>query len=93
MLHPWAQAQPADEGRREGPRPLRALNRLRLIDARMGARTTLHCALHASARESGQYFADGRPAEADPLATDPQLARALWERSLEWTGLDDVLPG
>jgi NAD(P)-dependent dehydrogenase (short-subunit alcohol dehydrogenase family)/pimeloyl-ACP methyl ester carboxylesterase len=75
------------------PRPLRAFNRLRLIDARMGARTTLHCALHASARESGQYFADGRPAEADPLATDPQLARALWERSLEWTGLDDVLPG
>jgi NAD(P)-dependent dehydrogenase (short-subunit alcohol dehydrogenase family) len=75
------------------PRPLRALNRLRLIDARTGARTTLHCALHASPRESGQYFADCRPAEADPLATDPQLARALWERSLEWTGLDDVLPG
>lgn len=75
------------------PRPLRALNRLRLIDARRGARTTLHCALHASPRESGQYFADCRPAEADPLATDPQLARALWERSLAWTGLDDVLPG
>jgi retinol dehydrogenase-12 len=75
------------------PRPLRALNRLRLVDARTGARTTLHCALHASPRESGRYFADCRAAEVDPLADDPQLARALWERSLDWTGLDDVLPG
>jgi retinol dehydrogenase-12 len=75
------------------PRPPRALNRLRLVDARTGARTTLHCALHASPRESGRYFADSRATEVDPLANDPQLARALWERSLEWTGLEDVLPG
>ena len=75
------------------PKPLRALNRLRLDEPRIGARTTLHCALSASPRESGLYFVDCRPAEASPLATDPQLARALWERSLDWTGLDDVMPG
>ena len=75
------------------PRALRVLNRLRLQPTESGARTTVHCALHAAPHESGLYFADARPTPAGTLGTDPLLARALWERSAQWTGLGHVLPG
>lgn len=71
------------------PAPLRMLNRLRLIDARAGAQTTLHCALHASPQQSGLYFAACGVAEAGKLAGDPAMARELWTRSLRWLAMTD----
>jgi len=68
------------------PGVLRPLLRLRgLIDAEEGARTTLHCSLHASPAESGRYFAQSQPQMPSPMAQDTALAAELWQRSLDWT--------
>jgi retinol dehydrogenase-12 len=71
---------------------LRALNKLRLGPAEDGATTTLHCALRASAGESGLYFAESRVEEPTATARDPALAADLWTRSLAWTGVADIPP-
>jgi NAD(P)-dependent dehydrogenase (short-subunit alcohol dehydrogenase family)/pimeloyl-ACP methyl ester carboxylesterase len=73
------------------PGPLRTLNRLRLIDARAGAQTSLHCALRASPQQSGLYFADCAPARTSKLGDDPVMARELWARSLRWLAMADPL--
>lgn len=38
---------------------------------------------------SGRYFVDCRPVSSSPASHDLRLARGLWERSLELTGLRD----
>lgn len=38
--------------------------------------------------QSGQYYANNRPARTSPLAADPLLAAKLWQRSAEMVGLD-----
>ena len=67
-------------------RPLRALNRLRLISPQEGAATTLHCALApvTSIGTSG-YFSDCRPVQPSSAGRDPALAAELWRRSEAWT--------
>lgn len=72
------------------PRPLRALNRLRLIAPEDGARTSLHCALTAGDDESGLYYSDCRPVPASPAGQDTALAAELWRRSAEW--IQDIIP-
>jgi NAD(P)-dependent dehydrogenase (short-subunit alcohol dehydrogenase family) len=57
-----------------------------LLTPEEGARTTLHCALHAPHSESGLYYADCEPVHASALGQDSDLARALWERSEAWLG-------
>jgi short-subunit dehydrogenase len=49
-----------------------------------GARTSLHCALHAPPSESGLYYTDCTPARPSALGQDSQLARELWEHSEAW---------
>ena len=55
-----------------------------LLTPEEGARTTLHCALHASQSESGLYYADCKPVRPCALGQDQALARELWERSEAW---------
>jgi len=67
------------------PNWARPLLRLRgLLTAEEGARTTLHCALHAPQSETGLYYADCQTTAPAPLGQDAELARALWERSEAW---------
>ncbi len=70
------------------PNWARPLLRLRgLLTAEAGARTTLHCALHAPQSETGLYYAECRPTTPAILGQDAELARALWERSEAWVRL------
>ena len=63
----------------------RLLLRLRgLLTPEEGARTTLHCALHAPHAESGLYYADCAPFTPSLLGQDTDLARILWDRSEAW---------
>lgn len=64
------------------PRPLRALNRLRLISTEEGAKTTLHCAVSVAAgEETGLYYSDARPTPASAAGQDKALAGELWRWS------------
>jgi len=66
------------------PRPLRALNRLRLISAEEGARTTLYCAASEKVgAETGMYYSESRPTPASAAGQDRALAEELWRRSEE----------
>ena len=49
-----------------------------------GARTTLHCAMHAPKQESGLYYVDSKLMQPAGLGQDSELAAELWERSEEW---------
>ncbi|MBS0354429.1 MAG: SDR family oxidoreductase [Proteobacteria bacterium] len=67
------------------PGPLRPLLKLRgLLTPEEGARTTLHCALHAPASESGLYYARSAVTAPTDRACDFRLAAELWRRSAEW---------
>jgi len=67
------------------PNWARPLLRLRgLLTPEEGARTTLHCALHAPHSESGLYYADCKPFRPSALGQDLDLAKALWARSEAW---------
>lgn len=67
------------------PRPLRPLLKLRgLLTPEEGALTTLHCALHAPASESGLYYAQSTVTTPTDRARDFRLAAELWRRSEEW---------
>jgi NAD(P)-dependent dehydrogenase (short-subunit alcohol dehydrogenase family) len=55
-----------------------------LLTPEQGARTTLHCALHAPHSESGLYYADCKPVRPSALGQDVDLAKALWARSEAW---------
>ena len=66
------------------PRPLRALNRLRLISTEEGARTTLHCAVsEAASVETGLYYSEGRPTPPSTAGRSAAMAEELWRRSEE----------
>jgi NAD(P)-dependent dehydrogenase (short-subunit alcohol dehydrogenase family) len=67
------------------PNWARPLLRLRgLLTPEEGARTTLHCALHAPHSESGLYYADCKPFRPSALGQDLDMAKALWARSEAW---------
>jgi NAD(P)-dependent dehydrogenase (short-subunit alcohol dehydrogenase family) len=67
------------------PAPIRAINRLRLIDTVEGARTTLHCALSNSvAEQTGLYYSRCQLCSPGSLARDVRLAKDLWCRSDAW---------
>jgi len=71
---------------RHVPAPLCALNRWRLGPVGDGVKTTLHCALAASAAsESGLYYSEARPTSPSEAAGNLALAAELWRRSAEWT--------
>jgi NAD(P)-dependent dehydrogenase (short-subunit alcohol dehydrogenase family) len=67
------------------PTPLRALNRLRLSSTDAGAKTSLHCALSASAAgETGLYYCECRPKTPSVAGRNKMLAEELWQRSEAW---------
>jgi NAD(P)-dependent dehydrogenase (short-subunit alcohol dehydrogenase family) len=53
-----------------------------------GARTSIYLAMAAAVEgRSGGYYADCKPAAADPRTQDPQLAARLWRESEKLVGL------
>ena len=64
------------------PRPLRALNRLRMIPTEEGARTTIHCATSEGAgEETGLYYNESRPTPPSAAGQSRALGEELWNRS------------
>jgi len=67
-----------------------------------GAQTTLYCSIDEKAgEETGLYYSDCKVKQPSSLAKDPELAKKLWEKSVELVGLqnydmfnspDDTLP-
>ncbi|KAK7270477.1 hypothetical protein RIF29_23651 [Crotalaria pallida] len=57
--------------------------RLVLKNVQQGAATTCYVALHPQVKGiSGKYFCDSNMAKAAPLANDPDLAKRLWDFSI-----------
>ncbi len=85
-LHPGGVA--TDVWRRV-PWGLRHLVKLFLISSEEGARTSLHCATSDAVKDhTGRYYDDDtREKRPSRLSQDEALARKLWEKSAEWTGL------
>ncbi|MBA3501133.1 MAG: SDR family oxidoreductase [Myxococcota bacterium] len=76
---------------RKVPAPFRWLMKKFMITPEKGAQASLRCATDpALASESGRYYDVGgkekRPAR---LADDVELAKTLWTKSAEWTGLSE----
>jgi retinol dehydrogenase 12 len=85
-LHPGVVASDAW---RQVPWPIRPLIKLGMISNDEGALTTLHCALSPEvAAQDGRYYDDCREKEPSPIARDDAAALRLWEKSVEFTGVD-----
>lgn len=86
-LHPGVIA--SDIWQRRVPRFLSALPRLFMKSTVDGARTSLYCATSPDlCSHSGRYYADSKEKRPSKVAGDDALARALWEKSAEWVGLE-----
>jgi NAD(P)-dependent dehydrogenase (short-subunit alcohol dehydrogenase family) len=89
-LHPGVVA--TDAWRRI-PWPIRPLMKMRMMSSEEGARTTIYCATsHEVAEDTGFYYDACRRKEPSVVADDADLARRLWEKSVEWTGADWPAP-
>ncbi len=85
-LHPGVVASDAW---RQIPWPFRSIIKLFMITNEQGAATSVHCATSPEVKDhDGRYYDDCREKKPSRLARDPDLARALWEKSVEWTGSD-----
>ncbi|MEY3997649.1 MAG: hypothetical protein RLY60_461 [Pseudomonadota bacterium] len=70
---------------REVPRWLRPVMKWRgMLTPEEGAKTTLHCALEASAAQSGLYFDKCQPKTPSKFASDAMAAKQLWDASMNW---------
>ena len=85
-LHPGVVA--TDAWRRI-PSPVRWVMKRFMATPEEGAQTSLRCATAPElASESGRYYdKDGRERKPARLADDTELAKTLWDKSAEWTGL------
>ena len=74
---------------RRVPAPLRWVMKKFMITPEQGAESSLRCATDPElASQTGRYYdTGGKEAEPNRLANDVELARTLWSRSAEWTGL------
>lgn len=85
-LHPGVVASDAW---RQVPWPIRPLIKLGMISNDEGALTTLHCALSPEvAAQDGRYYDDCKEKAPSPIALDDAAALRLWEKSVEFTGVD-----
>ncbi len=85
-LHPGVVASDAW---RQVPWPIRPLIKLGMISNEEGAKTTLYCATSPEvAGEDGLYYDSCKKKTPSPLAQDEALARALWDKTVEFTGAD-----
>jgi retinol dehydrogenase 12 len=71
------------------PAPLRWWMKRGMLTPEQGAFSTVYCATAPEvAGESGRYYDHkGREKRPSKLALEDELARTLWTRSAEWTGL------
>jgi NAD(P)-dependent dehydrogenase (short-subunit alcohol dehydrogenase family) len=85
-LHPGVVA--TDVWRRV-PGPVRWVMKKFMVTPEEGAQTSIRCATAPElASETGRYYdRDGREKRPSRLADDAALARELWTKSAEWTGL------
>jgi retinol dehydrogenase-12 len=85
-LHPGVVA--TDVWRRV-PAPLRWLIKKFMITPEQGAEASLRCATDPElASQTGRYYdTGGKEREPNQLANDAELAKTLWTKSAEWTGL------
>ena len=74
---------------RKVPAPMRWVIKKFMITPEEGAQSSLRCATDpALASESGRYYdVGGKEKRPNRLADDADLARTLWTKSAEWTGL------
>ncbi|XP_025192053.1 retinol dehydrogenase 12-like isoform X2 [Melanaphis sacchari] len=57
---------------------------------KQGAQTTLYCSIdEKTAAETGLYYSDCKVKQPSASARDPELAKKLWETSIEMVGLKD----
>lgn len=85
-LHPGVIAS---EIWREVPWPIRPIMEMFMISPEEGAKTTLYCATSPEVQShDGRYYDDCREKRPSRIAFDDDLARMLWEKSVEWTGAD-----
>ena len=86
-LHPGVVA--TDVWRRV-PWPFRGLIKRRMITPERGAEASLRCAAAPElAGETGRYYTVGGVEKAPSrVAEDDDLAKVLWDKSAEWTGLE-----
>jgi dehydrogenase/reductase SDR family protein 13 len=78
-LHPGAVASNVW---RALPGPLQWFGKLFMLSNEDGAMTTLYCATAPElSAVSGRYYYRCREVRPNPLATDPALARELWDRT------------
>jgi NAD(P)-dependent dehydrogenase (short-subunit alcohol dehydrogenase family) len=85
-LHPGVVA--TDVWRRI-PGPIRWVMKRFMVTPEEGARTSILCATAPElAGESGRYYDEhGKEQRPNKLANDEELAKLLWAKSAEWTGL------
>lgn len=89
-LHPGVIAS---EIWREVPWPIRPIMERFMISPEEGAKTTLYCATSPEvASHDGLYYDACREKRPSRLAFDDDLARKLWEKSVEYTGADLEIP-
>ena len=74
---------------RNVPAPLRWVIKKFMITPEKGAEASLRCAMAPElADQTGRYYAvGGKETEPNRLADDVELAKTLWTKSAEWTGL------
>ena len=74
---------------RSVPAPLRWVIKKFMLTPEQGAEASLRCAMAPElANQTGRYYdAGGIETEPNRLADDLELAKTLWTRSAEWTGL------
>lgn len=74
------------------PKPIAWIAKKFMQSNEQGAETTLNCATNpVLANETGLYYdKDTKQKRPSRFAQDEELAKELWQRSLEWTGLEDI---
>lgn len=71
------------------PWPFRSIAKLFMISEDEGAQTTLYCATSPEvADDSGLYYDECKEKYPSRLAQKPELAKELWAKSEEWTGVE-----
>lgn len=70
---------------RRVPWPFRFIIKLFMISVEEGAQTSIHCAAAPDvAMETGLYYDECWPAKPSSLASNAELAAALWQKSEQW---------
>jgi NAD(P)-dependent dehydrogenase (short-subunit alcohol dehydrogenase family) len=74
---------------RRVPGPVRWVMKKFMVTPEEGAQTSIRCATAPElASETGRYYdRDGKERKPNRLANDEALAKQLWTKSAEWTGL------